>query len=619
MPSKKLCELARSLDSREGSPITVEIKSSSTSRKSCPLSAMRQIVKPRDLYGDQIEAWQEKQVELAAQRWIADGDAPLPREFEKVADLTGFLASVRLREVFKSERKRVDKQRRVDAVVAAIVSERRRVRLAGPTAFLFRNRRLELPQPVGLQFLTVRELLQFRAVDRSARRAGEQDHHWIPRLRAAGVTADAPGAAPVETDWDWRDIYRSLDEVRGIKNVERDRADAEAKAMAQNDPAVLAWLRAEVEKVVRPPRPGMPPDRIDHITQSITQALLDATSAESVKRRAAKDLGPSFASATLARDLCVKRGLESAWRPVARGGMRWPRTRAMDRFLEAVLYRWSHAKSGEKVALTHGRYRDKTPWSTPYAAARRASYHDSRCLEVKRGRDEFVGKTFRASCSEKNGCQCDSANYGRHPTVCLGSSALSAGRHAWWINYSTRRVFKRSRTLGSSWADIHLYVGIATTAVDRTRPLGLDGAGFGVCVERPIGACAFHDGRWLDAPYIHGGKALLALEIKEDGSATLAISSKGWADQTPRIIAEGLRLTGGPALRPAVSFCDGALVDIEPLVEPPRNLMAPGPPPGGDWWHHVQTECLCGISCLCEHESEHRDPVRMPRPRGRSG
>ena len=399
---------------------------------------MKQIVKPRDLHGDQIEAWQEKQVELAAQRWIADGDAPLPREFKKMSDLTDFLASVRLREVFKSERKRVDKQRRVDAVIAAIVSERRRVSLAGPTAFLFRNRRLELPQPVGLQFLTVRELLQFRAVDRSARRAGEQDHHWIPRLRAAGVTADAPGAAPVETDWDWRDLYRSLDEVRGIKDVERDRADAEAKAMAQNDPAVLAWLRAEVEKVVRPPRPGMPPDRIDHITQSITQALLDATSAESVKRRAAKDLGPSFASATLARDLCVKRGLESAWRPVARGGMRWPRTRAMDRFLEAVLYRWSHAKSGEKVALTHGRYRDKTPWSTPYAAARRASYHDSRCLEVKRGRDDFVGKTFRASCSEKNGCQCESANYGRHPTVCLGSSALSAGRHAWWIHYSTR-------------------------------------------------------------------------------------------------------------------------------------------------------------------------------------
>ena len=315
---------------------------------------MKQIVKPRDLDGDQIEAWQEKQIELAAQRWIADGDAPLPREFKKMADLTDFLASVRLREVFKSERKRVDKQRRVDAVIAAIVSERRRVSLAGPTAFLFRNCRLELPQPVGLQFLTVRELLQFRAVDRSARRAGEQDHHWIPRLRAAGVTADAPGAAPVETDWDWRDLYRSLDEVRGIKNVERDRADAEAKAMAQNDPAVLAWLRAEVEKVVRPPRPGMPPDRIDHITQSITQALLDATSAESVKRRAAKDLGPSFASATLARDLCVKRGLESAWRPVTRGGMRWPRTRAMDRFLEAVLYRWSHAKSGEKVALTHG-------------------------------------------------------------------------------------------------------------------------------------------------------------------------------------------------------------------------------------------------------------------------
>ena len=54
---------------------------------------MKQIVKPRDLYGDQIEAWQEKQVELAAQRWIADGDAPLPREFEKVADLTGFPVS----------------------------------------------------------------------------------------------------------------------------------------------------------------------------------------------------------------------------------------------------------------------------------------------------------------------------------------------------------------------------------------------------------------------------------------------------------------------------------------------------------------------------------------------
>ena len=187
---------------------------------------MKQIVKPRDLYGDQIEAWQEKQIELAAQRWIADGDAPLPREFKKMADLTDFLASVRLREVFKSERKRVDKQRRVDAVIAAVVSERRRVSLAGPTAFLFRNRRLELPQPVGLQFLTVRELLQFRAVDRSARRAGELDHHWIPRLRAAGVTADAPGAAPVETDWDWRDLYRSLDEVRGIKDVERDRADA---------------------------------------------------------------------------------------------------------------------------------------------------------------------------------------------------------------------------------------------------------------------------------------------------------------------------------------------------------------------------------------------------------
>ena len=177
----------------------------------------------------------------------------------------------------------------------------------------------------------------------------------------------------------------------------------------------------------------------------------------------------------------------------------------------------------------------------------------------------------------------------------------------------------RARPLGSSWADIHLYVGVATTAVDRTRPLGLDGAGFGICMERPIGACAFYDGRWLDAPYIHGGKALLAVEIKEDGSATLAISSKGWADQTPRIIAEGLRLTGGPALRPAVSFGDGALVDIEPLVEPPRNLMAPGPPPGVDWWHHVQTHCLCGISCLCEHDSEHRDPVRMPRPRGRSG
>ena len=104
---------------------------------------MKQIVKPRDLYGDQIEAWQEKQVELAAQRWIADGDAPLPREFEKVADLTGFLASVRLREVFKSERKRVDKQRRVDAVIAAIVSERRRVSLAGPTTFLFRSGSLE--------------------------------------------------------------------------------------------------------------------------------------------------------------------------------------------------------------------------------------------------------------------------------------------------------------------------------------------------------------------------------------------------------------------------------------------------------------------------------------------
>ena len=58
---------------------------------------MKQIVKPRELHGDQIEAWQEKQIELAAQRWIADGDAPLPREFKKVADLTDFLASVRLR------------------------------------------------------------------------------------------------------------------------------------------------------------------------------------------------------------------------------------------------------------------------------------------------------------------------------------------------------------------------------------------------------------------------------------------------------------------------------------------------------------------------------------------
>ncbi len=105
---------------------------------------MKQIVKPRDLSGDQIEAWQDEQIELAAQRWIADGDAPLPREFKKMSDLTDFLASVRLREVFKSERKRVDKQRRVDAVIAAIVSERRRVSLAGPTAFLFRNRRLSV-------------------------------------------------------------------------------------------------------------------------------------------------------------------------------------------------------------------------------------------------------------------------------------------------------------------------------------------------------------------------------------------------------------------------------------------------------------------------------------------
>ncbi len=593
-------------------------------------TSREQIVRPKWMHPHH-KPWNDKQVELAGQRWIADGDAPLPREFKKMSDLNDFLTSVRLREVFKSERKRVDKQRRVDAVIAAIVSERRRVSLAGPKAFLFQNARLELPQPVGLQFLTVQELLQFRVVDRSARRAGEQDHHWIERLSTASVTADAPGAAPVETDWGWRhwrNSNRMLDEARCIQNVERDRVDAEAEAMAQNDPAVLAWLRAELTKC--PPRlkAGLSPEKVDYITLAITHFLLHATSARGVKHTAAKYLGQSFASATLARDLCVKRGLESGRGPVKKQYASWSRTRAMDRFFEAVLYRWSHAKKGAQGALSHGRYADnKSPWSRAFAAARRATYYDPRCLDVKRGWNEFIGEQFSAGCRGKNGCQCTSAHHGLDPAVCLGSSALSAGSHAWWISFSTRR---------SGWSEIDLRVGVATTAVDLLLPLGSDGAGFGVrvgaraFVDDPLWeigeherdryyAGAFHNGRRRDAPPINGdlqrGEALLSLEIHEDGSATLAIADRRWTDQTPRVIAENLRLAGGPALRPAVSFCEGATVDIRPLMEVHGNarFMKAGPDPGVSWAQHV-------YYCQSSNRPDGGPcPCRMPHPGGRSG
>ena len=269
MPSKKLCELAPyDRNSREGSPITVEIKvvkhtSRSPAPGGCPLTP----------YDTSLVRGPDRG-KLAAQRWIADGDAPLPREFKKMSDLADFLATCACARSSRAT-EAVDKQR-ASTPIAAIAAPREPRRAHG----------LPLPEPQagaasagGAARPHGPGAPPARAVDRSARRAGELDHHWIPRLRAAGVAAGARRRARGDRIGIGATSGK-FDEVRGIKDVERDRADAEAKAMAQNDPAVLAWLRAEVEKVVRPPRPGMPPDRIDHITQSITQALLDATSAE---------------------------------------------------------------------------------------------------------------------------------------------------------------------------------------------------------------------------------------------------------------------------------------------------------------------------------------------------
>ena len=333
--------------------------------------------------------------------------------------------------------------------------------------------------------------------------------------------------------------------------------------MAQNDPAVLAWLRAEVKRWLGLRGQRCPP------TESITSRR--ASRKPSWMRRRlerqgrAKDLSPSFASATLARDLCVKRGLESAWRPVARAACA-DRGRGYGRVPRAYST-FGPRQERREVALT-GRYRDKPTWSTPYAAARRGAT-DPRCLEVKRGRDE-CRKTFRASCSERMGSASRRTTGGiyRLPRqlgpFCRAPRVVDPLFH--------RRVFKRSRTLGSSWADIHL-------AWARRRGRSRVRLGWGG-LRRLRGAAHRRvraSRRKVAGRAVHPrGESPSCPRIKEDGSATLAISSR--AGPTRRRGLSRARLTGGPALRPAVSFRDSALVDGGQRRTAPEP-MAPGPPP----------------------------------------
>ena len=146
----------------------------------------------------------------------------------------------------------------------------------------------------------------------------------------------------------------------------------------------------------------------------------------------------------------------------------------MDRFLEAVLYRWSHAKSGE-VALRMVAIETQNPVvDTVRCRAPRLCYHDSRCLEVKRGRDDpserpsvpckpekwvpvRVGELRAASyrLPRQLGLFCRAPRvvdqlFHKESLCQVTDARLELGRHP-----SVRRH--------------------ATTAVDRTRPLGLDG------------------------------------------------------------------------------------------------------------------------------------------------
>ena len=338
------------------------------------LSAMKQIV-AQDLHGGQIEVGKRSR-SRPAQRWIADGDA-LPRDREDV-DLTDFPASVRLREVFKSERKRVDSSG----------ARRRRHRGHRPRGAAS----LAGPRPSSEPKLSC-----LSRWGRSSSRSGSSSSFARSARARASKTTDGtprgrrhrrrPGRAR-ETDGDWRDPTKP----DGPRHEDGDPADAEAKAMAR----MIRGARGpgEVEKVVRPPRPGMPPDRIDnteHHAASWMRRRLRASSA------GCSDLGPSFARRSLATSAETRP--ESAWRPVARGGCA-AADEARDRFLGRTLP--LVPRRAVKVAPTRGRYRDK-PRSTPCARAPREL---PRPRHQVNGRDDLSERPSVHRARKRNGCQC---------------------------------------------------------------------------------------------------------------------------------------------------------------------------------------------------------------------
>ena len=209
---------------------------------------MKQIVKPRDPTGTRSRPGR-KQVELAGQRsGIADGEDGAARIRASCGSPAWRRTSVGLREVFKSERRASRQRKRTrradDDVDAGHVSSGAACASPGPRPS---RREADDLSRGAARFLTVTGRPPVTPTSTTLKMArGEQDHDWIPRSacgRRPPPTRGQGGAA-VETIGIGATPRQSLGEVRGIKNVERDR-DAEAKAMAQNDPAVLAWLRAQ--------------------------------------------------------------------------------------------------------------------------------------------------------------------------------------------------------------------------------------------------------------------------------------------------------------------------------------------------------------------------------------